>query len=395
MKNEEIKKKFKNSLIKTYGVDSPMKSTEIKDNCQKAIIKKYGVSNINDIPHVIENRIKSSENGTATNIKRMLNKITDDNIIFIKHDYNSNLYHFHCKTCNDDFSISNKLLISRIVNKYKICTKCNKLKSYSSILDNIILMLKKHNINYILNNRTILHGKEIDIYLPDFKLGIEIDGLFWHSEKFKNKHYHLNKTILSKENDVKLIHIFEDEIINKYDCILNLIKSKLDILEIEINASDCNIKKIIDIDLINNFFKTNHLLGCTTSTLNFGLYYNKELISIMSLINKNADNYKIIRFANKLNYKINKAEENIISYFIDNYNPKSIIYYSNRRYDDEDQYIKLGFNLIKKIKPNYFYFETNEINRMFRSPKNKIRYEKIKSIYKIYDCGANKYELIL
>ena len=31
---------------------------------------------------------------------------------------------------------------------------------------------------------------EIDIYLPDYKLGIEYNGEYWHSSTFKNKNYH-------------------------------------------------------------------------------------------------------------------------------------------------------------------------------------------------------------
>jgi hypothetical protein len=33
------------------------------------------------------------------------------------------------------------------------------------------------------NNRSILGGKEIDLLLPEHNIGIEYNGLFWHSER--------------------------------------------------------------------------------------------------------------------------------------------------------------------------------------------------------------------
>lgn len=43
------------------------------------------------------------------------------------------------------------------------------------------------------SNRTILRGKEIDLYYPDNKLGVEINGDYWHSDIFKHPKYHQEK----------------------------------------------------------------------------------------------------------------------------------------------------------------------------------------------------------
>ena len=47
-------------------------------------------------------------------------------------------------------------------------------------------------------------GKEIDIYLPDEKVGIEYNGLYWHSEKFKDINYHYDKYKFFKDNGINL-----------------------------------------------------------------------------------------------------------------------------------------------------------------------------------------------
>jgi hypothetical protein len=42
------------------------------------------------------------------------------------------------------------------------------------------------------------------------KLGFEFNGLYWHSNKFKEKNYHLNKTDWFKEKGI-YAYIWEDD----------------------------------------------------------------------------------------------------------------------------------------------------------------------------------------
>lgn len=91
-----------------------------------------------------------------------------------------------------------------------------------------------YNGKIFTNNRTVLDsGKELDIYLPDIKLAIEFDGLYWHSDKFLDKNYHLRKTKECEEKEIHLIHIFEDEWINKKDIVKNKIIKLIYLLEKE------------------------------------------------------------------------------------------------------------------------------------------------------------------
>ena len=70
------------------------------------------------------------------------------------------------------------------------CPKCGTTLSYGE--ETILKLLSK--LHPQQRNRTILNGKEIDIYIPSLKLGIEYNGLYWHSEvNGKDKNYHFNK----------------------------------------------------------------------------------------------------------------------------------------------------------------------------------------------------------
>ena len=71
-------------------------------------------------------------------------------------------------------------------------------------------------------NRQILEGKEIDILIPSKRIGIEIDGLKWHSELFgkKGPKYRIGKTELANRHGYGLSHIVEDEIVNQKEIVL-------------------------------------------------------------------------------------------------------------------------------------------------------------------------------
>jgi hypothetical protein len=68
-------------------------------------------------------------------------------------------------------------------------------------------------IPFIENDRTVLKPLEFDIYLPQVKLAIQINGLYWHSEEVgTDKHYHQLKTLGCLERGIALIHLYEDAI---------------------------------------------------------------------------------------------------------------------------------------------------------------------------------------
>lgn len=69
----------------------------------------------------------------------------------------------------------------------------------------------KYNIKVVRHNKKLLNGKELDIYIPDLKIAIEFNGIYWHSSLKKDEYYHQNKTIDCARLGVRLIHIFEYE----------------------------------------------------------------------------------------------------------------------------------------------------------------------------------------
>lgn len=63
----------------------------------------------------------------------------------------------------------------------------------------------------IRNNRSILNGKELDLYYPEKKIAIEFNGNYWHDENHKPRDYHYNKFKDCLNSCITLVSIFENE----------------------------------------------------------------------------------------------------------------------------------------------------------------------------------------
>jgi very-short-patch-repair endonuclease len=77
------------------------------------------------------------------------------------------------------------------------------------------------------SDRKIIPPLLIDIYIPSANLAIEFNGLYWHSEFHKDKKYHLNKTNMCKDLGIDLIHIWEDDWINRKDVLKSIILNRI------------------------------------------------------------------------------------------------------------------------------------------------------------------------
>ena len=78
------------------------------------------------------------------------------------------------------------------------------------VFDYISQLVGKDSI--IQSDRSILAGKELDIYIPSHNLAVEFNGLYWHTEKQgKDQYYHYNKWKMCNDQGIRLITIWEDE----------------------------------------------------------------------------------------------------------------------------------------------------------------------------------------
>lgn len=417
MKIPENVLKLRNTFQKKWNVDWITQSKEIKEKSKETTLNHFNVTNYAKSQKAKDSMLIRYKEKT---IFKILEYFRSNNLSLlcdiseIYKNEKSNLK-FKCNKCQTEYEKCWNDIMS-----WWMCRKCNPF-SNSSYEEELKLYLANFNTEIISKYQNIknpITGRmlEIDLYLPELQTGIEFDGLYWHSNEHQlNDNYHINKTELANKQNINLIHIFEDEWILKKNIVLSRISNILNLPSInKIYARKCIIKTI-DFDQKRTFLEKNHIQGNDISCINLGLFYNDNLVSVMTFSKGNIskghiqkDNiYELSRFCNLCFYKIPGAASKLLNFFKHNYTWNEIFSYADRRWSNGNLYYKLGFELNSIIKPNYWYMnKQNILKRIHRFSyrksilKNMKNYDenlteqeimKKEGFIWIYDCGNLKF----
>ena len=422
--NPEVIDKCQKTYYEKTGYKTPFANPDIKSNIWENYEGKTGFKYPMQNPVVREKSIQSYQNKTGFKhptqnpetrnkiIKRLDGKwISQIQIQNYDKYYDKDFWLTNFKRPDEVmafFGISYTTALIRLYD-YNILSKGDKSKTQISIFNQIQTQ------NKIMNTRKILDGKELDIYLPDIKLGIEFNGLMFHSQGISDvsmfntpdfdKDYHLKKTMLCAAKGIQLFHIFEGE---PLDLWLSMIHNKLG-LNTKVFARKCEIRELKNSDT-KEFQNSNHIQGFCYAKICLGLYFENNLISIMTFAKPRFNSkfeYELIRFCSLKGYSIVGGASKLWKYFLKKYNPKSVISYANLRFSNGSIYEKLGFTKIGQSNPNYFYFKDSNIlesrNKFQKHKLEKLHYNGILQCFdptksesenmlnngyrRIFDCG--------
>jgi hypothetical protein len=395
-KNKEIKDKIKNANIQKYGTDHYCKTLEYKERLKSGDIIRKPIDY-----NILREKIFNKTYDKFDQFKDKLNIIP----LFKREEYNGSGYHklyrWKCLKCDTEFEHW-----YYEINKLK-CPKCN---SNSNIEQIIINLLSTFNQPLMIKNRSIISPYELDIFLPEKKIGIEINGLYWHSQlNGADRNYHLNKTKECEKQGIKLIHLFADEVMFQFSIVRARLKHILGIISNKIYARNCNIMEIPS-DVKNRFLNKYHIQGQDKSAINLGLFYKNRLVAVMTFcklrkvlaLEHKKDYYELSRFATINHFVIVGGADKLLKHFERNYNPIQIISYADRRWSQGNVYYKLGFKLDHMSPPSYWYTK-DYLHRIYRFNfrknilKNKLKsfdpnlseWENMKNngYDRIWDCG--------
>jgi hypothetical protein len=308
----------------------------------------------------------------------------------------------HSDSCNHEFSIHPTNLERRKSANIEVCTVCNPMNLKSGQHTNIVNFLIENSVELICNSRSQIPPLELDIFIPSKRLAIEYNGLYWHSEIYKDKNYHLNKLLRCTEVGIDLIQVWEDDWIEKQDIMKSIILSRLGLINNKIGARKCQVKIVENRNLVNNFFDLNHIQGKTNYKWAVGLFYEEEIISCM-LFNKPKKDFELVRFANKINLIVNGAASKLFKYFITNYDIDEIVSFADRATFNGNLYKELGFEFIHRTDPNFWWIIEGKRKHRFNYNKqklikmggdpNKTEVEIMNDMghQRIFGCGQDKY----
>ena len=412
-KSDQCKKKHIDTCQQKYGVDNVAQCKNIQKKMQSTLLEKYGVANIGAYAPNRE-KVKTTnlkKYGTANGHKKDDNSKIGINIstarctnfynnvikadtevqpLFSIEEYiNSSKYseyRWHCNKCGQDFNgkLKNGKHIARCLNCYPY--------SESRPEQEVLEVLKESLLNLQIrqHDRSLLKPLEVDIYIPSLKLAIEFDGLYWHCDDvLLDKNYHLNKTQCCEKQGVQLIHVFENEWLFKQNIVKSKLKNLLGVYDKIVYARKCEVREV-DSKASRAFQEENHLQGAVNAKVNLGLFYEDELVSLMTFGKCRFDKkheWEMLRFCNKLGYHVVGGAGKLLKYFERTYQPKSLVSYADRRWSIGKLYNALGFKFTHASRPDYWYFNNKDFEL-----KNRLKFQKhkLKDILEVFDDNKSE-----
>lgn len=199
-KLDSHKNKVKETCLKNFGKESYLLTEEYKQIYEE------------NLQRILSRKKKRFD-------QLIIEKIGNDYTLLNRGDYLDILH----KKCNSSFNIHRTTLSYRLKHSHEICTICNPInKSYfeTEVYEYIKSVF---NGSILRNDKNVLGGKELDIYIPSLKLAFECNGDLFHANPRiydqNNKIFYKNaseiwdkdgkKILLCARKGIELIYIWE------------------------------------------------------------------------------------------------------------------------------------------------------------------------------------------
>jgi len=374
LQNETIKQKSLDTCIKNYGATHPMKNDDFCRNQIRNFKNKYGVSTAFNFPNVRIKASKMSKSDSAktkksASLKKTKSEKQFKQNLFSKYTltklpaYFENLreqqnivpmfkawegsravYKWKHLTCNTEFESK------RHHPSINTCPRC---KPRSIPQEKVLTICESLGLKIIENDRRQISPYEIDLWLPQHNIGIEVNGIYWHNVSQPGP------TLLSKTNLLKhrqLIHLWDFEIHLMAKVVESIIRSKTSKINEKIYARKCIIANIAKCEA-DLFFKENHISGKCRGDNFIGLVFNGILVMVASY-SKSHNEVEILNFASKNNVIVVGGISKIASYLY-KLHQLNVAAFCDRRFSNGGGLISSGFRKISDIPPKYSYFKSN------------------------------------
>ena len=200
-----------------------------------------------------------------------------------------------------------------------------------------------------------LGGKFYDIVMEDRKIVIEIDPTYTHNSigNHWNSHgidsnYHKDKSMIAIEHGYRCIHVFDWD---NWNDILNILKAP----HTTIGARKCEVREVDKSDAVKftNAYHIQH--SCNGQVLNYGLYFNNELIQIMTFGKPRYNNkydYELLRLCSNTDIRVVGGASKLFHAFTSDNMNSSVISYCDRSKFNGSVYQAIGMNLLRITPPS-------------------------------------------
>lgn len=253
------------------------------------------------------------------------------------------------------------------------------------------------------NTRKIIPPYELDIYIPEKRIAIEFNGLYWHNEDHVDKDYHYVKWRLCRDEGIQLIQIWEDDWRDKRPIVEASICNKLSLFSESIAARKTEVIRLVPSEA-KGFLDMHHIQGGVSSSVVYGLVHRGSVVACAAFKKEKPRVYTLVRFASST--RVQGGFSKLLKHFVTNHDFSQLKTFADLTISDGSLYKTTGWIEDGFIQPDYKYVANNTRVHKFNYRRKRfetdptLRYDpgmseselaKLNSLKRIYDAGKIRF----
>lgn len=224
-------------------------------------------------------------------------------------------------------------------------------------------------VHIVRSDRKVLEGLELDVYAPDYKIGVEFNGVYWHSEKYKEKDYHYQKFLKAEEAGIRLLQIWEDDWDDRREVIHSHLKHVFQKNTNRVFARKTEVVKLESPEA-RKFLNSFHIQGFSPSTHYLGLDDGEGVVAVAAFLKQGSD-YVLSRYATSKT--VVGGHSKLVKHFETNFEYGKLVTFADLSFSDGGLYRKTGWMEDRVISPDYSYLVGYERKHKFGYRKTRFK----------------------
>lgn len=229
--------------------------------------------------------------------------------------------------------------------------------------------------NIVLHDRKLIKPYEVDIFLSDYNIAIEYNGIYWHSEKMgKDSNYHVNKLEMTKAAGIRLIQVWEDDWVHKKELIKRLILARIGLSDQKRIGARKTSPSIITVDRAAVFLDNNHIQGRVAGSFYFGLEHAGELVAVMVFTKQGKGSTSVMLDRYATSAGVPGGFSKLLKFALSQMpGVTEVVTFADREISQGDLYEQTGFVKDRILPPDYKYVVNGKRVHKFNYRKARIK----------------------
>lgn len=361
----EMTMKAKATMVDRHG-DSRYNALRALESVKEV----YGVDNIMKVPGVLQKHSQAMRSNSNRNTSIDPRAFDDSYVLSMLTEKGRR----HTKEelgCSDDFIRRREIDVGF------------RDRNTTAAEEELATFIRSLGLEAECRNRRVIGPRELDVWVPEKRLAIEYDGLYWHSATDLDSQQRLIDNVLEKERltneqGISLLRIpeyhWEDPV--KRRIWESVIRMKLGMTETSIPARKLMVREL-DKETSSAFMQENHLQGNTGHQVALALVDEAgEPVCVSTWSPARYDSqasHELVRFATRVNTHVPGGFTRLVHHAMKMLGcSKQLVSYARKAWSNGDVYETTGWTQESETSYSYFWYKKGVFLNRHQTQKHKL-----------------------